>query len=454
MIVRSFIARSKRVAWSAPLAVLALGLALAACGGDDDTPDQASRSGGAEASNVPAGEPVGKFPGVTINVSRWAGDPWEAIVREAAEEWSAATGGKVNVDVSAPDLRQKQVLGFTRKTGEYDVVYVLPNWFGEYTSSGFLRPMDDFLGDPSKNTKDFSTSIYNPSIFEQGNVDGKQYSVPDFVSTVALAYRSDVLADAGLEPPKTWDDVLSVAQQLDGKDGMAGITLPGKKGIGSVTDLMSTFLINQGAWWFDGEGKSAVDAAVLAEALQFYADLGAQAPEGILNFHFDEAGTAAANGKAAMYIGNTPSFAWLNDPKRSKTVGEWGFAPLAATGQDPSGQLMYWHWAIPADSKNPEAAYSFIQYLTSEKVQRTFAVRGATLGPEQAMYDDPSLEQDVPFLPALSAMLENNQPQPAVPTWPQAQDAIETTVQSVLGGDQDPQSAGQDLAGKLEEVLG
>jgi multiple sugar transport system substrate-binding protein len=155
-----------------------------------------------------------------------------------------------------------------------------------------------------------------------------------------------------------------------------------------------------------------------------------------------------------MYIGNTPSFAWLNDPKRSKTVGKWGFAALAAPGQEPSGQLMYWHWAIPADSKNPEAAYSFIQYLTSEKVQREFAVKGATLGPEQSMYEDASLEQDVPFLPVMSAMLARNEPQPAVPTWPQAQDAIETTVQSVLGGKQDPQSAAEDLVGKLEEVLG
>jgi multiple sugar transport system substrate-binding protein len=448
MFVGSFTARSKRAAWSMALAVLSLGLGLAACG-DDATTDQASRSGGGKPSNVPAGQPVGKFPGVTINVSRWAGDPWEAVVRQAADEWSAATGGKVNVDVSAPDLRQKQVLGFTRKTGEYDVVYVLPNWFGEYTSSGFLRPIDDFLGDPSMNTKDFSPSIYNPTIFEQGNVDGKQYSVPDFVSTVALAYRKDLLA----APPQTWDDVLATAQEFN-KDGMAGITLPGKKGIGSVTDLMSTFLINQGAWWFDDEGKAAVDANALANALQFYAGLGAEAPEGILNFHFDEAGTAAANGKAAMYIGNTPSFAWLNDPKRSKTVGKWGFAPLAAPGQDPSGQLMYWHWAIPADAKTPEAAYSFIQYVTSEKVQREFAVKGATLGPQQAMYDDTSLEQDVPFLPVLSAMLENNRPQPAVPTWPQAQEAIETTVQSVLAGKQDPQSAAQDLAGELQEVLG
>jgi ABC-type glycerol-3-phosphate transport system substrate-binding protein len=41
-----------------------------------------------------------------------------------------------------------------------------------------------------------------------------------------------------------------------------------------------------------------------------------------------------------------------------------------------------------------------------------------------------------------------------VPMWPQAQDAIETTVQSVLAGKQDPQAAAQDLAGKLGEVLG
>jgi multiple sugar transport system substrate-binding protein len=438
------------------LAILAgvgcLALLVAACG-DDDSDSNGQASSGSKPSSVPAGQPVGKFPGVTINVSRWAGDPWEGIVRQAAKEWSAATGGKVNIDVSAPDLRQKQVLGFTKKTGEYDVVYVLPNWFGEYVSSGFLRPLDDDLGDPAKNTNGFSTDVYNPDVFEQGNVDGQQYSIPDFVSTVALAYRKDVFEAAGLKPPTSWDDVLAAARQLNGKNGMAGITLPGKKGIGSVTDVMSTFLINQGNWWFDDAGKSTLDVGAASTALSFYRELGKLAPEGILNFHYDEAGTAAANGKAAMYIGNTPSFAWLNDPKRSKTVGKWGFVALEAPGKAPSGQLMYWHWAIPSDSKNPEAAYSFIQYVTSQRVQSEFAINGATLGPEQAMYDDPSLEKDVPFLPVLSEVLDNNKPQPAVATWPEAQDKIETTVQAVLAGKQSADSGAQQLSSDLGEIL-
>jgi ABC-type glycerol-3-phosphate transport system substrate-binding protein len=441
------------------VAVLVASASLTACGNSDSgasntTKKASAPASPAAASSVPAGQPVGKFSGVTINVSRWAGDPWEGIVRQAAKDWSAATGGKVNVDVSAPDLRQKQVLGFTKKTGEYDVAYVLPNWFGEYVSNGFLRPIDDYLNDPSKNTKGFSTSQYNPIVFKQGNVDGKQYSIQDFVSTVGLAYRKDVLQAAGIAPPRNWDEVLAAAQKLNGKNGMAGITIPGKKSFGSITDLMSTLLINQGKWWYGPDGKATVDVPTLTTALKFYASLGKLTPKGLLNFHYDEEATAAANGKAAMIVANTPSFAWLNDPKRSKTVGKWGFVAMAAPNQAPSGQLMYWHWAIPADAKNPAAAYSFIQYVTSEKVQDQFAVKGATLGPEQSMYGDNStIKEGVPFLPVLDDMLARNEPQPNVKTWPQAQDAIETIVQAMLSGKESPDAAAKAMASKLQDAL-
>jgi multiple sugar transport system substrate-binding protein len=439
----------------AAVAGAVLCLSIAACGGSssDSSSTASSTTAAKAAATVPAGQPVGKFPGVTITVSRWAGDPWEGVVRQAAQDWSAATGGKVNIDVSAPDLRQKQVLGFTQKSGQYDVVYVLPNWFGEYVKSGFLRPIDDFLKDPSKNTEGFSTNEYRSDLFELGNVDGKQYSIPDFVSTVALGYRKDLFDKAGLQPPKTWDDVLADAKALN-KDGMAGITIPGKKSFGSITDLMSTFLINQGAWWYGPDGKDTLDANAAKKAMEFYVALSKYAPKGILNFHYDEAGTAAANGKAAMIIANTPSFAWLDDPKRSRTVGKWAFAPLAAPGQSASGQLMYWHWAIPADAKNPEAAYSFIQYLTSVKTQTEFAIKGGTLGPEQSMFDDSALDKQVPFLTTLATAIQRNKPQPDVAPWPQAQEIIENSVQAALSGKQSPDAAAQTIVDGLKKVLG
>ena len=56
------------------------------------------------------------------------------------------------------------------------------------------------------------------SVLAQGAYDGKQYCMPDFVSTVVVAYRKDLFAAAGLSEPKTLDDVLAAAVVLTGCD--------------------------------------------------------------------------------------------------------------------------------------------------------------------------------------------------------------------------------------------
>ena len=48
-------------------------------------------------TKVPGAE-FNQYPGVTINVSRWAGNPWEGTMRELGNEWGQMTGATVNID--------------------------------------------------------------------------------------------------------------------------------------------------------------------------------------------------------------------------------------------------------------------------------------------------------------------------------------------------------------------
>ena len=51
-----------------------------------------------------------------------------------------------------------------------------------------------------------------------------QYGVPIMVSGEILVYRTDLLAAAGLEPPRTVEQTLAVARALhDPREGRAGI---------------------------------------------------------------------------------------------------------------------------------------------------------------------------------------------------------------------------------------
>jgi ABC-type glycerol-3-phosphate transport system substrate-binding protein len=423
------IATTRRTSSLAALALIGVSaLALSAC--SSGTP---SGSGDPHAEPSVEGGPYGSFPGETLTLSRWAGDPWTAGQTEAAAAWGESTGGTLNIDaVPYENLHDKEAL--TMSSGsDFDIVYVHPSWYGEYVEAGYLAPIDDYLADADRNPEGFSADSYLPGVLEQGNTDGVQYCLPDFVSTIVVAYRTDLFEAAGLDAPVTVDDVLADAAALDGQDGIAGIALPGKR-TGAVADVMGSLLTAQGNWWFDADEKPSLDDTAAQRALEFYTEAAKLAPEGMLNMAVDDAATAGATGAAAIVVSTTPSLSALEDPAKSSTVGKWGYAALAFDADQPGGELIYWNWCIAANSEHKDAAYSFLQYYTDTAQQAKVAVAAATLGATKDFYTDEALAAKLPFLPAVNAALSNSNPQPSGADWPQIQDQLETAVQDAISG--------------------
>jgi multiple sugar transport system substrate-binding protein len=427
-------------------------LALAAC--------SSSGSGGSgkagsnpDASPSASGGPMGKFSGQNLVLSRWSGDPWTSGQKEAAKQWGQATGGSVKIsDVPYENLHDKQALTLSG-AGGYDMLYVHPSWFGEFAKAGYLAPVDAFLSDSKRNPAGFSATSYVPNVYAQGLYQGKHYGLPDFVSTIVLAYRKDLLSSAGIATPGTTDDIIAAAKALNGKNGMAGIVLPGKA-TGAVADVMGTLLTAQGNWWYDAKQKPSLDPTAATAAVQFYVDAAKSAPKGLLNDAVDDAATIAAQGKSAMVISTTPSLQALEDPSKSSTAGKWGYAPLAMTSGKPAGELIYWMWCIAAKSKHQDAAYSFLQWYTDTAQQAVIAVQAGTAGATTSFYKDSTVTSKLPFLPALNQALTTTNPQPSLPTWPKAQNDIEVAVQNAILGKSTVAEAVSGIQKALTAALG
>ncbi|MDQ1540906.1 MAG: multiple sugar transport system substrate-binding protein [Actinomycetota bacterium] len=410
-------------------------------------------SSGTAGSAGAATAPVGKFDGAKVVLSRWAGDPWTSEQKQAASEWGTDTGGSVTIDaVPYENLHDKQALALSG-AGGYDILYVHPSWFGEFAKAGYLAPITADLSDASKNPSGFSAASFLPSVLSQGAYNGVQYCLPDFVSTVLVAYRTDIFQQNNLQPPKTTDDVVADAKALNGKNGMAGIAMPGKA-TGAVADVMASLLTAQGNWWFDAAGKTSLDVAAATKAITFYAAAAKYAPSGMLNYAVDDASTAGAQGKAAMVISTTPSMSALEDASKSTTVGKWGYAPIQVTAGKPAGELIYWDWCISAKSSNKDAAYSFLQWYTSAGQQAKIAVQAATAGATKDFYTNTDVTSKLPFLPAMNQALTNTNPQPSLATWPKIQDQIETAVEQAILGKATPAQAADTMHKALVAGLG
>ena len=162
------------------------------------------------------------YEGVTLVVSRWAGDPFESATRTLADQFEAETGCEIIIDaVPWENLREKQIFEMASGTGAYDILYIHPFWYAEMVDAGFLLALDDYLTDEE-------LALYVPSLLDASRVDGKLYGISDWIATIILAYRTDLLAEAGLSAPESWEDVIAIAERFTG-DGHYGIALPAKR---------------------------------------------------------------------------------------------------------------------------------------------------------------------------------------------------------------------------------
>ncbi len=86
---------------------------------------------------------------------------------------------------------------------------------GGLQKQGQGYPLDTALGADFKNT-------LLPGAYDLYAVEGKHYQVPYIYNTVNFWYNKDIMKEAGVEPPKTWADLMNmcVAVQKTGKHAL------------------------------------------------------------------------------------------------------------------------------------------------------------------------------------------------------------------------------------------
>jgi multiple sugar transport system substrate-binding protein len=422
-------------------------LFLSAC---STAPSGGSASGSSTAKAAP-GAPVGSFPGQKLTLSRWSGDPWTSQQQQQASTWSKDTGGSLAINaVPYDNLESKQALALAGPGG-LDILQVQPLWFGQFAKAGYLKPLNSYMSNSKMNPPGYSASSWQKNILDLGKYKGNQYCLPDFVSSFIVAYRKDIFAKNNLAAPKTISDVEADAKALNGKDGVYGVSIPGKAA-GSPVEMMSALLNGVGAWWINSAGKPALDVGKATTALTAYQNLAKYAPPGILDYHVDQIGVAAAQGKVAMAITSSPSLQGV-EAAGSPTKGDWGYAPIAFDASKPAGEITYWEWCVSSKSQHPEAAYSFLQWYTDGQQQAQVAKVGWTFGGTKDFYTQPAVKS-LPIYDAVSKALTNASPMPNLSDWPQAQDAVQTIIQKVITNQMTPAQGASAMSASLKSTLG
>ena len=111
-------------------------------------------------------------------------------------------------------------------------------------------------------------------------------------------------------------------------------------------------------------------------------------------------------------------------------------------GMEPTYGVGGWGLAINADieQKQQDAAWAYIKWVTSPKVQKEFNLAGASSYIRKSTLSDPELVARYPYLPVIAESFENGNGEyrPRIPQYPEIRDILGDAVNAVLAGGKDP----------------
>jgi multiple sugar transport system substrate-binding protein len=186
-----------------------------------------------------------------------------------------------------------------------------------------------------------------------------------------MVYRKDLLEKAGLQPPKTLDEMIADVKKLNDPDhGIYGIALRGQRGSGANVWRWMPYFRGFGGQWFDGD-KPVFDSDAAVKATQVYLDLFQYSPPGTKTGSWDESTGAFLAGQVALLVESTPLAGEAIDPKVSKVVGKVGFTipPSPLTGGGYGHGLAIGAKANKTDAQR-KCAGLFVAWATSKENEK------------------------------------------------------------------------------------
>jgi multiple sugar transport system substrate-binding protein len=200
-------------------------------------------------------------------------------------------------------------------------------------------------------------------------------------------------------------------------------------------------------------------------ALTFYSDLLQKhkvvSPD-VTTYGYNEILTSLQEGKAAMGIQWMAATQTLTDCSQSPKVCKDG-QPLLGYALPPGikkddGTIerhtggSQWGWAIPMGSKNQEGAYKFIEWLTGKEGAKLWALNGGIPGNIEAL-KDPEVVAQIPQFAMLAEVMPYRSIFPALTVSPEMLPVVNEGIVAAVSGLKDPQTAANDIASKLVDIL-
>lgn len=407
-----------------------------------------------------------KYKGQTL-VINYPAHPHYDQAEKLFAEFTRETGIKVERDkMQYLRMKDKQVLEMGKRgNGDYDVVVYVVMWKTEYVKKNLIEPLDTYfnnaaLADPAWDQKDIipkywdtNTLVGGPKMYLPGP-GARPYGIPFGAETGVLAYRTDILAKHKIAVPKTYDELLQACRIVKDKEGIGGLTSRGQTGH-QVTAAWLLHLSPNGGEVFDQNWRAAFNNPAGVRAAEILKEIVDTGPAGIPSYGFGEMQNAFLQGQAAFYLDLVSVFGPAQDPAKSKIAGKVGYA-LHPKGTQHSAQSGGFAMAIPKNARNKDAAFLFMQWMTSKQADLKLALAGGNINRLSTTQNADVAAKYPVELPALRDSLAICNPdwRPLIPEWDHiSQQILGQALPDVITGGKSAKAALDAVVGDAENVV-
>jgi len=276
-------------------------------------------------------------------------------------------------------------------SGAGDVACIEVGYVGRFMEGGGLVNLDD----APYNAKQYQSQITAYAWAQATATDGHNYAMPTDVASGTMFYRKDVLDRLGVKVTdlnKSWDSFIATGKKMKAKDPSVSL-------MGDAAQLAFLYWkanVGDGEYeFFDKSGKVLVDSPRFVKAFELAkavrdakldAKIGNWSPEWTDGLN---KGTLAVQFFGAWFEGTmrgmvpTTAGKWRSADLPDKTFGSWGGS----------------YYAIPKESKQKDAAWDFIKYMTLTKEAQLSSLKAISALPSlKSAQNLPELRQPLAFL--------------------------------------------------------
>ncbi len=209
--------------------------------------------------------------------------------------------------------------------------------------------------------------------------DNKIYAIPLNLDVLALFYNEDLLGNSGIStPPTTWKDLETdvekiTKQNTPGDFTRSGVAMGTAANVNRAVDILSLLMLQNGTQMYSSDFSSATFDQTTNQnenpgstALQFYTQFADPSKRSYTwNARSDNSVDAFTQNKVAMML----SYFYMRPQILAKAPNlnwEVGAVPQISPDVVKVNFANYWGEAVSNKSKNTDAAWDFLNFISSK----------------------------------------------------------------------------------------